>query len=223
MKFYKKIFFVFIVLFLFSCGKNDKEEDKEAIETTIIPARAEHNDTLIKAKKKDSIKVIKRSILTSKNYKKKEVDSTILNKNTPVNKSVKLSPQTLIDSNYDTSFFYIKKILADCKVGQTFTQKELSENYNIPKDAIKLVKSIKKLSDDEIDIKWKSTWLIGKMSDAKLKDGKLKVKFQEDRVYTSGDAIGIKYNDKMYTDLIITGLTARIPTVKGFYWQIGKE
>lgn len=87
---------------------------------------------------------------------------------------------------------------------------------------MKLVKSVTKTAPDELDIKWKSTWLVEKISDAKFKDGKLKVRFDKNKMYASGGAIGIKYEKKMYTNLVLTGRAAYIPTVKGFYWQIGK-
>ena len=103
------------------------------------------------------------------------------------------------------------------------TQKELETNYNIPKEGIQLVKSITKISQDELDIKWKSTWLLEKMSDAKFKDGRLKVRFDKNKMYTSGGAIAIKYEKKLYTDLYLIGRSAYIPTVKGYYWQIGKD
>jgi hypothetical protein len=103
------------------------------------------------------------------------------------------------------------------------TQKELETNYNIPEEGIQLVKSLTKISENELDVKWKSTWFIEKMSDAKFKDGRLKVRFDKNKMYTSGNAIAIKYDKKMYTDLILIGRAAYIPTVKGFYWQIGKD
>lgn len=37
------------------------------------------------------------------------------------------------------------------------TQKELQTNFNIPEEAIQLVKSVTKISNDELDVKWKST------------------------------------------------------------------
>ncbi len=121
------------------------------------------------------------------------------------------------------SFIYIKKILNECKIGLPMTQKELKTNYNIPEEGIQLVKSITKISKNELDVKWKSTWLIEKMSNAKFKDGRLKVRFDKNKMYTSGGAIAIKYNKKLYTDLYLIGRSAYIPTVKGYYWQIGKN
>ena len=41
-------------------------------------------------------------------------------------------------------------------------------------------------------------------------------------MYTSGDAIGIKYKKKIYNDLVISGRKVKIPNVKGFYWEVGK-
>ena len=121
------------------------------------------------------------------------------------------------------SNFTIQKILNGCKTGETLTQEELSKNLEIPKDAIKLVKSITKISENEIEIKWNSTWLVEKISDAKFTDGRLKVRFSDNKMYTSGNAIGIKYEKKIYTDLVVYGRAAHIPSVKGFYWQIGKD
>lgn len=121
------------------------------------------------------------------------------------------------------SNFTIQKILNGCKTGETLTQEELSKNLEIPKDAIKLVKNITKISENEIDVKWNSTWAVEKISDAKFKDGRLKVRFENNKMYTSGDAIGIKYKRKIYTDLVVYGRAARIPSVKGFYWKIGRD
>lgn len=80
------------------------------------------------------------------------------------------------------------------------TQEDLQRQFNIPKEAIQLVKTVTKISDNELDIKWKTTWLVEKMSDAKFNDGRLKVRFEKNRMYTLGGAIGIKYEKKMYTD-----------------------
>ncbi len=227
MKLYKLTFFALFALTIFSCGKNDHSDDgdeheKDTIEQTI---NSGHTVDTPKPVKTDSIKAIKRSVLTNKTYKKKEVKLEIVD--TTANATTTVSnpktKATVKSTSNDLSFIYIKKMLNECKVGQTLTQKQLETDYQIPKDAMKLVKSIKKISDNELDVKWKSTWFIERISDAKLKDGILKVNFKNNKMYTSGGAIGIKYNDKMYTDLVITGRTARIPSVKGFYWQIGKE
>ena len=50
----------------------------------------------------------------------------------------------------------------------------------------------------------------------------MKIKFEANKLFMSGKATGIKYNRKVYNDLIIIGHAAYIPTVKGYHWQIGK-
>lgn len=125
-------------------------------------------------------------------------------------------------SNELISIINIRKILSGAEIGETLTQKELIHNFEIPKDAVKLVKSITKTAEDEIALKWRSTWLLEKISDAKFSDGRMKIKFVANKMYTSGQAIGIKYNKKIYNDLVIIGQSAYIPNVKGYRWQIGK-
>lgn len=111
----------------------------------------------------------------------------------------------------------------ECETGVTMTQEDLESKFKIPKEAMKLVKSVTKVGPNELDIKWKSTWLVEKISDAKFKDGILKMRFEDNKMYTSGGAISIKYEKKIYSDLILVGRSAYIPTVKRYYWQIGKN
>ena len=44
------------------------------------------------------------------------------------------------------SFIYIKKILSGCEIGVTLTQEDLEKKFKIPKEAIKLVKSVTKVA-----------------------------------------------------------------------------
>lgn len=235
-----KILFSFILLAtLFSCGKNQESEEHE-LEQQKEPNYEKNVTTNPESQKKDtlhlspedSIKAVKQSILRKQNFKKKEqTEST-------TETGAATGTETAIQPNDDKpkeisepktikktvpSFVYIKKILNESKIGVPMTQKDLQANFNIPKEAIQLVQSVTKISDNELEIKWKTTWLIEKMSDAKFKDGRLKVRFEKNRMYTSGGAIGIKYEKKMYTDLYLIGRAAYIPTVKGYYWQIGKD
>jgi hypothetical protein len=120
------------------------------------------------------------------------------------------------------TFDNLKKILSNSEIGDTITQKELIDNFEIPKEAVKIVKSITKTADDEITVKWKSTWLVEKVSDAKFEDGIMKIIFKANKLYTSGTAIGIKYEKRIYNNLVIVGSSAYIPGVKGYSWQIGK-
>ncbi|QDW20095.1 hypothetical protein [Flavobacterium sp. KBS0721] len=120
------------------------------------------------------------------------------------------------------TFVNLRKILSGSKIGQTLTQEQLTQQFEIPQEAVKLVKSITKTDDDEIAVKWRSTWFIEKVSDAKFKDGLMKITFKANKLYTSGTAIGIKYDKKIYNELVIIGRSAYIPGVKGYSWQIGK-
>lgn len=47
-------------------------------------------------------------------------------------------------------------------------------------------------------VKWESTWLLEKISDAKFKDGKLKMWFDKNKMYTSGSVIGIKHEKNVH-------------------------
>jgi hypothetical protein len=234
MKNFKIIFTFLLLVTLFSCGKN-KENEEHELEQTKEPnyeqktpknPEIQKGDTIY-VSPEDSIKAVKHSILRKQNFKKKEKTETP--EDNPIETSETTAPSTPITSvpavkkTKAPSFVYIKKILNECEIGKTMTQDDLKRQFNIPKEAIQLVKTVTKISDNELDIKWKTTWLIEKMSDAKFKDGRLKVRFEKNRMYTSGGAIGIKYEKKMYTDLYLIGRSAYIPTVKGYYWKIGKD
>jgi hypothetical protein len=241
-----KILFSFVLLAtLFSCGKNQESEEHELEQQkepnyeqkdTTNP-ELQKNDTL-HLSPEDSIRAVKQSILRKQNFKKKKEAVTETGTETGTETEIETGTETVTETNSEKpketpetntavkkravpSFVYIKKILSESKIGEPMTQKDLQSKFNIPKEAIQLVKSVTKISDNELDIKWKSTWLIEKMSDAKFNDGRLKVRFEKNKMYTSGGAIGIKYERKMYTDLYLIGRSAYIPTVKGYYWQIG--
>lgn len=245
MKNYKSYLLVLITAITFvSCGKNNVEEN--TLNDQINEEREMAKRDSISPKKADSTAALgqeiqyetRGTILTERKFTKKRNQSSIseidtINKSidaadkeakTTTNPSSSTSTTTTTSKKGTTpSNFTIQKILNGCEVGKTLTQEELSKNLAIPKDAIKLVKSITKIAEDEIEIKWNSTWLVEKISDAKFNDGRLKVRFANNKMYTSGNAIGIKYNKKIYTDLVVYGRAAHIPSVKGFYWQIGKD
>jgi hypothetical protein len=238
MTYYKSIFLISITFCFISCGKNKIENETKPTENNakskqqepIVIATQQKKDSTYK-KTSDSIKQTQESILSEKSYTKKSIvtndiaiEKPVKNTSNPSEKITK-SDKTGTNSKKDfsRSFVYIKKILSDCKIGVPMTQKDLETNYNIPKEGMQLVKSITKISENELDVKWKSTWAIEKISDAKFKDGRLIVRFEDNKMYTSGNAIGIKFKKKMYTDLILIGRSAYIPTVQGFYWQIGKD
>ncbi|WP_125722244.1 hypothetical protein [Flavobacterium ustbae] len=196
--------------FIFSCGNDQKKE--------LTPKATPVNHI----KPVDEIKTTPHKNVKIHNLPVKISSKKSLNQPEKNHDSIVKTNHGAKSSDMLHNFFAIRKILANCKIGETFTQKELSQNLEIPKDAIKLIKSITKTSEDEIEIKWKSTWFIEKVSDAKFTDAKMKIKFQANKMYTSGKAIGIKYNKKIYNDLIIVGTKAYIPSVKGYHWKIGK-
>lgn len=227
-----KITFAFLLLVtLFSCGKNEKNEEapiiknteqkKEQNTVTVDSSNIsrQKNDTL-PTSIQDSIDAIKESVLGNQNYKRKEEEPLAVN-NTP--ETTAPPAKTAPAKTAKRSFVYIKRILNECETGVTMTQEDLVNKFKIPKEAMKLVKSVTKVGPNELDIKWKSTWLVERISDAKFKDGILKVRFEDNKMYTSGGAISIKYEKKIYSDLILIGRSAYIPTVKGYYWQIGKD
>ncbi|MCP2027014.1 hypothetical protein L1276_002158 [Flavobacterium sp. HSC-32F16] len=204
-----KIYFLIVILFsAVSCSKNVKKQIQDATDkiSNKIETISESTIETVKEYKNSIVDQIKTIEVPTEN--KETVNDSIAKLETENQKFLGI-----------TSF---KKIISDCKTGETLTQKELIENHNIPADGIKLIKSITKTAEDEIEIKWKSTWFIERISDAKFTDAKMKIKFEADKMYTSGKAIGIKYNKKIYNDLIIIGTKAYIPSVKGYHWKIGK-
>lgn len=225
MTFYQKILLLFIAISLYSCGKNDKNEEKNLKVNIEKPIPQENTLGVDKKQKKstfktpeDSIIAVKESILRKQTYKKKKVEF----KTTETSTST-ITQKSVANTIVIPSFVYIKKILKECEIGVPMSQKDLEAKYDIPEEAIGLVKSLTKISENEVDIKWKSTWLIEKVSDAKFNDGRMKMHFENNKMYTSGQAIAIKYNRKTYSDLILIGRNAYIPSVKGYHWQIGKD
>lgn len=212
------IIILFSIVYCFSsCGNDEKKQPKkklypvnslkpisETISSNTItittPIKNKHNITNTK-------KIL---------FPNKPIDSSAIEKKSIADETNNESNNQLI------SFVNIRKILSGAEIGKTLTQKDLIHNFAIPKDAVKLVKSVTKTAEDEIDLKWHSTWFIEKISDAKLSDGRMKIKFVANKMYTSGKAIGIKYNRKIYNDLVIIGQSAYIPKVKGYHWEIGK-
>lgn len=206
---YTKYLLMIILCCLISCTQNAK---KQLIETT---------DGIT-----NKIKTISKSTVeTVTDYKNSIVEGITTTKEI-VSEKPEIVKDSIIEKESGNEKFlgitYFRKFLSDCKTGEIVTQKELIENHNVPAEGIRLIKSITKTAEDEIEVKWKSTWFVERISDAKFTDAKIKIKFEANKMYTSGKAIGIKYNKKIYTDLIIIGNSAYIPSVKGYHWKIGK-
>ncbi|MHC0443798.1 hypothetical protein ACWA1F_00220 [Flavobacterium sp. 3-218] len=212
--------------FFLSCGNDEKKQHKKIIQPVnkLTPAGVKINSTIssknITAPKEiDSKKTVssKSPFAVKTPIEVKTVNSRTVNNTVSQPTSIKKEANDKL-----LSFVNIRKILEKCKMGQTMTQKQLTENFEIPEEAVKLVKSVTKTAENELAVKWHSTWFIEKVSDAELEDGKMKVVFKANKMYTSGNAIGIKYNRKTYNNLVIVGSSAYIPSVKGYSWQIGK-
>ena len=243
MKQYKAHIIVIIAAFTFiSCGRNkvedntlndqiNEERNDVARQDTITPLNPDSTSAITQ----EDINKTRGTILGERKFTKKrnpslinETDdlkaSTVADKQTKTTTNTNSSSSATIAKKVVTpSNFTIQKILNGCEIGETLTQEELSKNLSIPKDAIKLVKSIKKISDDEIEVKWNSTWAVEKISDAEFEDGRIKAVVKNNKLYISGGAIGIRYNRKTYTNLEVVGRAAHIPSVKGYYWQIGRD
>ncbi|MCD0468429.1 hypothetical protein [Flavobacterium sp. JAS] len=203
----------------FSCGNNEKKQPKKVQPVNTLKPVSEAISTNTETLTKE---IIAHSNINNQNSADKK--DVVLAKADALKKET-TNNTTEIEKDNNTelmNFANIRKILSRSKVGQTLTQKELTQNFEIPEEAVKLVKSVTKTAEDEIAVKWHSTWFIEKVSDAKFTDARMKVKFVANKMYTSGQAIGIKYNKKIYNDLIIIGHSAYIPSVKGYHWQIGK-
>jgi len=215
-----------VTYFFFSCGNDEKKQPKKVIESV---------NKLTPATMKIPRKVSSKNIIAPKEFgsKKTTAQKNPFSLKNPIEVNTLSSPaETTVPSppisvkkeaNEELlNFVNVRKILTKCKMGQTITQKQLTEHFEIPEEAVKLVKSVTKTAENELAVKWQSTWLVERVSDAELEDGKMKVVFKANKMYTSGNAIGIKYNKKVYNNLVIIGRSAYIPSVKGYSWQIGR-
>ncbi|KUJ60322.1 hypothetical protein AR687_18650 [Flavobacteriaceae bacterium CRH] len=209
----KKYLLLIILCFcLFNCTKSDRNK---VVEST----------SSISEKIKTLSKTTVENIVAAKDSLTKKIVRSTINYSDIIPELSAVAKDSIEENSTNEKlqgFTYFKKFLDECKTGETLTQKELIEDHKIPKDGVKLIKSITKTAENEIEIKWNSTWFVEKISDAKFTDARMKIKFEANKMYTSGKAIGIKYNKKIYNDLIIIGNLAYIPSVKGYHWKIGK-
>lgn len=211
-----------VIYFFLSCGNDEKKQPRKVIQSVnkLTPAAIKKNPE-ISSKSITALKDIEsqktQNIFAVKN--KIEIKTTPSESLTKTEKPVDIKKEV---NDKLVNFVNLRKIFDKCKLGQTLSQKQLTENFEIPKEAVKLVKSVTRTAENELAVKWQSTWFVEKVSDAELEDGKMKVVFKANKMYTSGNAIGIKYNKKVYNNLVIIGRSAYIPSVKGYSWQIGK-
>jgi hypothetical protein len=219
------IILISMTYFFLSCGNDANKQPKKEIVVSVNKLNpAPEKKTKISSLEKPEIKYFgknynshKKNILSHSKYHERKSETPNFYTNTENNEVDEKAPNTNL-----ITFVNLKKILSNSEIGDTFTQKQLMQNFEIPKEAVKIVKSITRTAENEIAVKWKSTWLLEKVSDAKFEDGIMKITFKANKLYTSGTAIGIKYEKKIYNNLVIIGRSAYIPTVKGYSWQIGE-
>lgn len=202
------LFTVLLFAVLVCCGKKDADIPQSNIEQNPALEKTLPSDNTISEKKADTVATESKIKTDKASITKNEVKPQLKEVAVPANFKI---------------YHNLKRLLNSIKVGETQTKEDLIASGKVPNDALKIVKSVTKVSENELSVQWKSTWLVEKVSDVKLNDDKIKIKFKNDLVYTSGKAIGIKYDGKVYTDLIIKGDRAYIPTVKQYTWKIGKK
>lgn len=117
----------------------------------------------------------------------------------------------------------LKNLFKNGEIGKTYSKEALIKEYNFPKESLGFVKKVTYTSHNTLYFHWGSTWFIERISDAKFKNGPMIFDFKKDRTLIKGGAIGIKYNKKTHTELIIKNGNAYIPSVKGYRWEIKKQ
>lgn len=203
-----------ITLFLWSCNKNDAKEQElvkakpnqlDSIEATITTNELVNTkDTSTKtavAIKKNNNRIVKNQNTKPLVVAKKEEENLLTSKalNTP-----------------------LQKFLNSGKIDKTYTREELKKEFNFTDESLRLIKSLTLKDKKTIAFKWKSTWFVESVSDAKFKDGNMSFDFKPKQTIIKGGAIGIKYKKKIHTNLIIKNGKVYIPSVKGFYWEVRK-
>jgi hypothetical protein len=217
-----KIIFSFLLLTtLISCGRNEPEEKIEKATNLsevpkVVPKTIEVEKTDIGA---DSglAAAFENQISTSNTSKTPSSQNINFDKKNEktVTKPAEKQAETIINSP-------LRNLLSNGQLGKSYSKKELIEEYKFPKEAVDLIKQVTYVGTNKLYFKWGSTWLVEKVSDAEFENDTLIFTFKQNKTYVSGGAIGIKYNKKVYTELILNKGTAYIPTVKGYHWDIGK-
>lgn len=237
MKIFKIIFSSIFLASLISCGKNEpKEKDEietnytqtsnintetaitntEDTENTESNTGTESNETEETDINSDSglAAAIKRQILNS--------NSSNAQNNNPNLSQNGLTP-TITEKNAEAIINSpLRNLLKNAQMGKSYSKNELIEDYKFPKEAVDLIKQVTCVGQNKLYFKWGSTWFVEKVSDAKFENDTMIFTFKKNRTYVSGGAIGIKYNKKIYTELILNNGSAYIPSVKGYHWEINK-
>jgi RHS repeat-associated protein len=120
----------------------------------------------------------------------------------------------------------LRNVLKSAKVGEEISSDDLVSTYGIPKKAADLIESFTKTSENTIKVDWSdgfSMTLAKNLSSAVFNDGTIRVDYLKNgSMKLSGNAIGIKEAGKIHYNLILNGDFAKIPTIVGYRWKIGK-
>ena len=212
-----------------SCGKNEPEKktekeehlseipkiDTKTIEDTIT--NIDKNTITYNETDSGLAAAFENQITTSKTTKSKIPQSNNLDPKSKKTITEPIAKEAEIIINTP-----LRNLLNNGQAGKSYTKKELIEQYKFPKEAVDLIKQVTYVGTNKLYFKWGSTWLVEKVSDAKFENDTMIFTFKKNKTYVSGGAIGIKYNKKIYTELILNNGSAYIPTVKGYHWEINK-
>lgn len=221
MKYYILLSSFLFLTILISCGGRNKAEEKNEKGNNLSETSKIAEDTTTEvnsdtiAVSNTSIENQNTSVTASKTARKSNQTSFNEPKGEIIVTPLEKKAKTVINSP-------LRNLLKNAQSGESYSKKELIEQYKFPKEAVDLIKSVTCVGPNMLYFKWGSTWLVEKVSDAKFKNDTLIFTFKQNKTYVSGGAIGIKYNKKIYTELILNNGAAYIPTVKGYHWDIGK-
>lgn len=237
MKNFKIIFSFIFLVSLISCGKNEPEEN-EGIETNytqtsnIKVENATTNEGSTDTETTTENTEIEETDLDSDSGLAAAIQRQISNSNTSNhenthNENPSQAQARLTDTPTEKNATIItnsplRNLLRNAQIGKSYTKKELIEEYKFPKEAVDLIKHVTCVGPNKLYFKWGSTWLVEKVSDAEFENDTLIFTFKKNKTYVSGGAIGIKYNKKIYTELMLNNGSAYIPSVKGYHWEINK-
>jgi hypothetical protein len=225
MKYFKTVFSFLFLVTLISCGGRNEPKENKKKETDTTKTLKPDQDTLNSEPKNDTIAL--KPILKNESENNNTTNSTSSNHMNPaINnidiKKIKTTTSSAAKKAIAVINSPLKNLLNNAQIGKSYTKKELIEEYKFPKEAVDLVKHVTCVGSNKLYFKWGNTWIAEKVSDAKFENDTLIFTFKQNKTYVSGGAIGIKYNKKLYTDLILNNGAAYIPTVKGYHWDIGK-
>jgi hypothetical protein len=221
MKYFKIVFSFLFLTILISCGGRNEPEEKNENETHLSQTSKEEVDTLDTEPPIDTI-VANSTDENNNTSSGLSNDSEGSSKNNIDKKNGEITVSAAAKKAEAVINSPLRDLLNNGQLGKSYTKKELIEQYRFPKEAVDLIKQVTYVGPNKLYFKWGNTWIAEKVSDAEFENDTLIFTFKQNKTYVSGGAIGIKYNKKLYTDLILNNGAAYIPTVKGYHWDIGK-